>query len=216
MSPFRAASILPPLRDLDDAPPTLFWRGCLAPAAWAKTVAIVGTRAPSQAARFIALRLAMQLARAGITVISGLALGIDTAAHSGALSAAGVTFAVLGSGLLNVYPPTNQELAARILQTGALVSELHPCWGANAQRLVSRNRIISGLSRALIVVESDVQGGAMYAARFAREQGRPVYTFDLPASGNQALIRGGARVLDRDNPAAALRRSLKSAATVTD
>ena len=93
------------LRDLDDRPPTLFWRGCSRPADPRKTVAIVGTRSPSQDARFITLQLAMQLARADCAVVSGLALGIDTAAHTGALSAAGVTIAVLGSGVLKVYPP---------------------------------------------------------------------------------------------------------------
>jgi len=188
------------LRALDDGPPTLFWRGCARPNDPRKTVAIVGTRSPSPDARFITLQLAMQLARADYVVVSGLALGIDAAAHSGALSAAGVTVAVLGSGVLKVYPPANRELAARIRNSGALVSELHPYASANAQRLVSRNRIISGLSRAVIVVESDEAGGAMYSARFAREQKRPVYTFDLPASGNQALIRGGAVVLNRDDP----------------
>lgn len=189
-----------PLRDLDDSPPTLFWRGCIRPDSWAKTVAIVGTRSPSRDARFITLQLAMRLARADYAIVSGLALGIDAAAHTGCLSAQGVTIAVLGSGVLNVYPPANQELAERIRGSGALLSELHPADSANAQRLVSRNRIISGLSRAVIVVESDEQGGAMYTARFAREQGRPVYTFDLPASGNQSLIENGAIVLDRDDP----------------
>ena len=188
------------LRDLDDGPPTLFRRGSFQPADWRNTVAIVGTRAPSQEAQFITLELSMKLARADCCVVSGLALGIDTAAHTGCLSAEGVTIAVLGSGVLNVYPPGNQALAERIRESGALLSELHPYASANAQRLVSRNRIISGLSRAVIVVESDAQGGAMYTARFAREQNRPVYTFDLPASGNQSLIKSGAIVLKRDDP----------------
>lgn len=204
------------LRDLDDGPPTLFWRGRVRPDAWAKTVAIVGTRSPSPDARFITLQLAMQLARAGYAVVSGLALGIDAAAHTGALSAAGATIAVLGSGVLNVYPPGNQELAERIGESGALVSELHPYGSANAQRLVSRNRIISGLSQAVIVVESDAQGGAMYTARFAREQGRPVYTFDSPASGNRSLIESGAIVLRRDDPLDLLLGALNAAAMSTN
>lgn len=175
----------------------------------------MGTRSPSQDARFITLQLAMQLARAGYAVVSGLALGIDAAAHTGALSAAGATIAVLGSGVLNVYPSGNQELAERIRDSGALVSESHPYGSANAQRLVSRNRIISGLSRAVIVVESDAPGGAMYTARFAREQGRPVYTFDLPASGNQSLIESGAIVLKRDDPLDLLLGALNAAAVAT-
>ncbi len=190
----------PPLRDLDSAPPVLFARGTLSAELWAKTVAIVGTRNPTKEARFMTLQLASKLARHGYTVVSGLALGIDTAAHTGALAEKGRTIAVLGSGVLNIYPETNRQLAERAQECGALLSELHPRWGANAQRLVARNRIISGLSRAVILVESQTDGGAMYTARFAREQGRPVYTFDLPVGGNQALIRGGAIALKPDDP----------------
>ena len=189
-----------PLRAADDLPPALFASRVLPAGTWSDSAAIVGTRAPSAEARYLTLQLAMKLARAGRTVVSGLALGIDTAAHTGALSAHGVTAAVLGSGLLNVYPEANRPLAERIRERGALISELHPRWGANAQRLVSRNRIISGLSRAVIVVESNADAGAMYTARFAKEQGRLVYTFDLPASGNQSLIKDGAVVLRRDDP----------------
>ena len=96
------------------------------------------------------------------------------------------------------------------------MSEAHPYGSANAQRLVSRNRIISGLSRAVIVVESDAQGGAMYTARFAREQSRPVYTFDLPASGNQSLIESGAIVLKRDDPLDWLLDALNADAVATN
>ncbi|MYE27324.1 MAG: DNA-processing protein DprA [Chloroflexi bacterium] len=189
-----------PLHAAEDAPMTLFASRVLPAEILPNAVAIVGTRQPSKEARYITLGLAMQLARAGIAVVSGLALGIDTAAHTGALSANGFTIAVLGSGLLRIYPETNRRLAQRIEVAGALISETRPCWGANAQRLVARNRIISGLSQALIVVESDIEGGAMYAARFAREQGRHVYTFDLPATGNQRLIAEGAIALRRDDP----------------
>ena len=189
-----------PLKETSDLPLTLFASRIMEPEIWSKAVAIVGTREPSKEARYITLQLAMQLARADRAIVSGLALGIDTAAHAGALSANGVTVAVLGSGICNVYPEANRPLAQRIRAKGALLSETHPHWSANAQRLVSRNRIISGLSRAVIVVESDADGGAMYSARFAGEQGRPVYTFDLPAGGNQRLIAEGARVLRRDDP----------------
>ena len=144
----------------------------------------------------------MKLARAGCTIVSGMALGIDAAAHTSALEAGGHTVAVLGSGVLNIYPPRNRWLASRILESGALVSEAHPRLAPNAQRLVSRNRIISALSGAVIVIESDVDGGAMHTARFAREQGRKVYTFRLPASGNQQLMRNGAAVLPSDLDAA--------------
>jgi len=189
-----------PLNETSDLPLALFTSCIMPPETWSNAVGIVGTRAPSNEARYITLQLAMQLARADRAVVSGLALGIDTAAHAGALSADGVTVAVLGSGIGNIYPEANRPLARRIREKGALLSETHPQWSANAQRLVSRNRIISGLSRAVIVVESDADGGAMYTARFASEQGRPVYTFDLPASGNQRLIADGAFVLRRDDP----------------
>ena len=188
------------LRDINQAPPVLFARGQLSPAQWSKTVAIVGTRQPTQEARFLTLQLAAKLARRGYAVVSGLALGIDAAAHSGALAENGATVAVLGSGLLNIYPAANRQLAERVQASGALLGELHPHWGANAQRLVARNRIISGLCQAVILVESKADGGAMYTARFAREQGRPVYTYDLPASGNQALQKNGAIVLKHDDP----------------
>lgn len=190
----------PLLRGLDKAPPALFVHGRLATEHWSKAIAIVGSRTPTKEARFMTLQLAAKLARHGFTVVSGLALGIDAAAHSGALAGGGPTVAVLGCGVLNVYPEANRPLAARVEACGALVSELHPQWGANAQRLVARNRIISGLCRAVIMVESQVDGGAMHTARFAQEQRRPVYTFDLPASGNQALIRRGATALQPDDP----------------
>ena len=180
-------------------PPTLFVRGaCWESAFWDSAIAIVGTRHPSSAAKQLTLQLALKLARCGRVIVSGLALGIDAAAHSGALAAQGATVAVLGSGALNVYPPQNKPIAERIMVNGALISELNPAANANAQRLVSRNRIISGLSRALVVVESDADAGAMHTARFAREQDRPVFTFPFPAKGNQELIKTGAALLPMD------------------
>lgn len=193
-----------PLESADDRPLALFASRPLPAAAWSKAVAIVGTREPTREARCLTLTLARQLARAGWLVVSGLALGIDAAAHTGALSANGATAAVLGSGICNIYPEANRRLAARIRENGALLSEVQPHWSANAQRLVARNRIISGLCRAVIVVESAIDGGAMHTARFASEQRRAVYTFDLGASGNQALIEKGATALSRDDPLAGL------------
>ena len=193
-----------PLQTCADRPLALFASRALPAETWRKAVAIVGTRKPTNEARYLTLQLAMQLARAQRPVISGLALGIDAAAHTGALASDGVTIAVLGSGVLNIYPEANRALAKRIQCAGALISETHPRWPANAQRLVSRNRIISGLSSAVIVVESDSDGGAMYTARFAKAQGRPVFTFDLPASGNRRLLAAGAIMLRRDDPLADL------------
>jgi len=181
----------------EDAPPTLFVRGHWRPYA-NKRVAIVGTREPSDEARNIATNLGMTLSERGYSVVSGLAVGIDTVAHWGALSFSGSSLAVLGSGVLNIYPPSNQKLANAIMRSGALVSEVHPNASPNASNLVARNRIITGLSDAVIVVETSVDGGAMHAARFALAQGRPLYTFDSPASGNRALLANGAAALHPD------------------
>ncbi len=132
-------------------------------------------------------------------MISGLALGIDGAAHLGALAyPPGITSAVLGSGVLTVYPPQHRTLAQAIQGRGALLSETHPEAQPNAARLVARNRIISGLSEAIIVVQTEIDGGAMHAARRAFDQGRRVYTLASDASGNQALIDLGAVVITPD------------------
>jgi len=187
-----------PLRPLDDAPPTLFVRGQW-PLPSKKRIAVVGRREPSPNGRATASRLGMILAEQGHAVISGLAYGVDAAAHNGALTMPGAyLLAVLGCGVLNVYPPDHQGLAQAILRQGALVSEVHPYAKPAASNLVARNRIITGLSDAVIVVETEVDGGAMHAARFALAQGRPVYTFDWPATGNRALLANGAVALPPD------------------
>lgn len=180
-----------PLRDLPDAPPTLFLRGCAA--SYERAAAVVGTRTPSEKAQALAFHIGVRLAEMRYTVVSGLAYGVDTFAHRGALSVThGCTTAVLGSGVSNVYPPENRPLA----ECCTLMSEVAPFAPLSSARLVARNRIISGLSAAVIVVETEVEGGAMHAARRAREQNRRIYTIDLPASGNQQLIREGAAVID--------------------
>ncbi len=185
------------LRPLADAPPTLFltagWQ-----AAFDHAVAIVGTRAPSAASAGVARRFAMQLARRSYTIISGLAMGIDTHAHGAALAAQGRTIAVLGCGILNIYPQQNRQLAGNIRQQGVLLCEVHPEAAPNAASLVARNRLIAGLSEAVIVVETGVDGGAMHAARFALAQGRRIYTVDNAASGNRDLIARGAIPVPED------------------
>ncbi len=184
------------LLELSDEPPTLFVRGKWDLSFWDKTIAIVGTRRPNPQSLRQAYQLGALMARDGYTVVSGLALGIDGAAHRGALSTpGGRTVAVLGSGVLNVYPPENELLAQSIMQRGALVCEVSPESVVGAPGLVARNRIISGLSDAVIVVETDVDGGAMRAARRSFELGRKVYVLDNGASGNRALIKEGAIVL---------------------
>jgi DNA processing protein len=183
---------------VDDAPPTLFARG-LWPPPNGRRAAVVGTREPSPEARALAQNLASALVELGYTIVSGLAVGIDQSAHLGALAIpGGYTLGVLGCGVLNIYPPGNIPLAQAVMSHGAVLSEFNPFATPSASNLVARNRVITGLSDAVIVVETDVNGGAMHAARFAAVQGRPVYTFDSAATGNRALLQSGAVALKPD------------------
>ncbi len=188
------------LRALPDAPPTLFVRGGV-PAAWDRSAAIVGTREPTPESLRLAQTLASDLSERGYLIVSGLALGVDAAAHLGALAVpCGVTLGVLGCGVLNIYPPANAPLAEAIARRGALVSEVQPATAPSASNLVARNRIITGLSDMVIVIETEADGGAMHAARFALAQGRRLYAVDSAASGNRALIEAGAVALDANKP----------------
>lgn len=182
------------LKPLNDAPPVLFWMGQPPPPS-AQAVAIVGTRTPTDPASRLVADLARTLAEHGWTVVSGLAAGIDTTAHQGALEAGGHTLAVLGCGVQIVYPPGNAALAARVRQQGALLSEVHPQAAPNSPALVARNRLISGLAQAVIVVEAGATSGSLHAAHFARLQGRVVYTIESSAPGNRQLLATGARPL---------------------
>ena len=186
-----------PLTQLDDEPPTLFVRGEFSQSLWSDAVAIIGTRQPTLKARELARTFGLRYSQNRYTVVSGLALGIDALAHEGALQSNGRTVAVLGSGVLNVYPHSHRALADKILDAGgALVCECSPDAEVAAPRLVARNRIITGLARLIVLVESSETGGAMHAVKFARQQGKTLYTFDLPATGNQsAITQGVERVL---------------------
>ncbi|PJF43783.1 MAG: hypothetical protein CUN55_07355 [Phototrophicales bacterium] len=177
------------LKQLDDAPPILFARG-----QWTnptlKTVAIVGTREPSDGVAEFTHQLAYHFASHGWTVVSGLAKGIDCAAHVGALEGQlgdYPTIAFLGNGVSRIYPSEHTQLANRIMQRSAIFSEIAPHKLPSTPSLVARNRLITGFSRAVIIVESGDPGGALHAARFARTQLRPVFTIDYSAAGNQRL-----------------------------
>jgi DNA processing protein len=183
------------LRRVEDAPPILMMRGSLSAMPCA---AIVGTREPSTQALAVTRRLSQRLVEQGYAIVSGMAVGIDTQAHQSALALGGITYAVLGSGVLNLYPPENHALAARIAWTGALLSELRPTAPPASPTLVARNRIITGLCEKVFVIETDDDGGAMHAARFARAQGRALYVLDCAASGNRTLLNDGARLLDAE------------------
>ncbi|KAB2861756.1 MAG: DNA-protecting protein DprA [Anaerolineae bacterium] len=191
--PHYVADYPPMLKATHDALPLLFKRGNWSNAT-PQTIAIVGTREPSPAAHDFAYLLGEKLSEVGWTIVSGMAVGIDTQAHHGALKT-GATVAVLGCGLHNLYPPENKSLASQIAQQGALFSEVAPEVSPSSSQLVARNRIISGLSQAIILVESEVDGGAMHTVRFARDHGRPVFGVDFAASGNQYLKTEGAGMI---------------------
>ncbi len=184
------------LRELPDAPPLVFVRGEVLPCD-GLAVAIVGSRHATAYGGKQAEQIAYGLARAGVTIVSGLARGIDSAAHQGALNADGRTLAVLGGGLAKFYPPENIPLAKQIVAAGAVLSEYRPDASPKAGMFPQRNRLISGLSMAVLVIEAADRSGALITARLASEQGREVLA--LPGNVNSrmsagclALIRDGA------------------------
>lgn len=185
------------LRPIADAPPVLFVRGNLRPAdEWA--VAIVGTRRASAYGRQAAEYLGGALAQAGVTVVSGLARGIDGCAHRAALAAGGRTIAVLAHGLDTVYPPEHARLAQEVAASGALISEFPIGTRPDAPNFPRRNRILAGLARATVVVEAGQSSGALITADLALEQGRDVFAvpgsiFSPASRGTNALLKDGAR-----------------------
>jgi DNA processing protein len=186
------------LRPVSDAPPLLFVRGELL-SGDVQAVAIVGTRQPTPDAAAVAESLACGLAERGLTIVSGLALGIDTAAHQGALCARdGRTLAVPGSGLRAIHPRENVPLAEEIALRGALLSELKPSTVGHGRVLMARDRIVSGLSRAVIVVEAGERSGTLDTVRQARRQGRLVLA--VPGSpGTDLVLAQGAERLEPDS-----------------
>ncbi|WP_425396439.1 DNA-processing protein DprA [Aeoliella sp.] len=187
------------LAEIDDPPQVLYLRGSLLPDD-AMAVAMVGTRHATQYGLEQAALLAAGLARAGVTVVSGLARGIDTAVHRGALEAGGRTLAVIAGGLLEITPSENLKLADEVAEHGCLVSEAPPRRPPVAGSFPQRNRLISGLSLGVVVVEADDRSGALITARHAGEQGRDV--FAVPGSlasrqsrGCHKLIQDGAKLV---------------------
>jgi DNA processing protein len=182
-----------PFRQMDDRPLVLFQKGSLLPAD-AQAVAIVGTRQPTSESAQLAALWAAAFAEHGWTVVSGLARGIDTQAHRGALDAGGRSLAVLGCGLNTIYPPENAALAQTLIERGAILSEIHPDSPTHKEALMRRNRLITALSKGVIVVEAGATSGALHAARFAHAQGRPVFALNNSA-GNAALLKDYALLL---------------------
>lgn len=184
------------LDEIIDPPPVLFCKGTIAPADQL-AVAIVGTRHPTRYGLKVADQLARGLASAGLTIVSGLARGIDAAAHQGALSVGGRTLAVLGGGILKMYPAEHQALADKISKQGAVLSEALPLQPPKSGSFPRRNRIVTGLSLGVIVVEAAQRSGALISARLACEQGRDVFAVpgrmnDRMSKGCNELIRDGA------------------------
>ncbi len=189
----------PLLKEIDQPPPVLYLRGEITDEdAWA--VAIVGTRRVSPYGRQVTEEIASFLAANGVTVVSGLARGVDAIAHAAALKNGGRTLAVLGSGVDRIYPPENRQLAEKMTSQGAVISDYPPGTPPEGPNFPPRNRIISGLSRAVIVIEAGETSGALITAGFAVEQGREVFAVPgnilAPQSkGANKLIQDGARPL---------------------
>ena len=188
------------LRDIPDPPVVLYVRGNAECLNREPSIAIIGTREPSQFGLSGAEKLSANLAAQGFVIVSGLAIGCDAAAHSGCLSVGGQTVAVMAHGLDNVYPSKNRLLSDRILDSGGcLVSEYSPGTRPRGNFFVERDRLQSGLSAAVIVIETDLKGGTMHTARFCLEQRRllacvvhpPKFATHDKARGNQMLIAEG-------------------------
>lgn len=195
------------LREISNPPTKLFIKGELPDQ---PAVAIVGSRRPSQYGRQVTYRLASDLAKAGVTVISGLALGIDSVAHQAALEAGGRTIAVLACGLDRIYPSSNQGLAERVAGQGALISDYPKGTEPLRHHFPARNRIIAGLSQAVIVTEASAKSGALITANFALEQNRQVMavpgniTSPMSAGPNNLIKAGALPITDSSDVLAAL------------
>jgi DNA processing protein len=189
------------LREIDQPPPVLYLRGSIDPEDdWA--VAVVGTRRVTTYGRQITADLAAFLAGNGITIVSGLARGVDAIAHESALQAGGRTIAVLGSGVDRIYPPEHRKLADQIMKQGAVCSDYPPGTAPEASNFPPRNRIVSGLAQATVVIEAGETSGALITAKFAADQGREVLAVPGPinapqSKGTNNLIQQGARPLLR-------------------
>ena len=191
----------PPLLECIPDPPPVIWVRGIVDLLPRPTVAIVGSRGATEYALQVGERLGAELALSGVVVASGLARGVDSAAHRGCLSAGGVTVAVLGSGVDRVYPAEHDSLAAKICEKGLLLSELGPGAAPLPEHFPLRNRIISGISLAVVIVEASEKSGSLITARSALEQGRDVMA--VPGNvlsgrnrGSHGLLKDGAKVVE--------------------
>ncbi len=180
------------LKGISDPPVILFVKGETSPL-YDFCVAVVGTRVPTDNGQRIAFRMGVELAQAGVTVVSGMALGIDSVAHEGALAGGGRTIAVLGTGVDKVYPPSNKRLYEKISVQGAIMTEYLPGTGPEPHNFPPRNRIISGISLGSVIVEAGVKSGALITAKCALEQGREL--FAVPGMAGQPRSAGVHRLI---------------------
>ena len=190
----------PLLKQIHDPPVLLYIIGDFSPQD-APSIAIVGSRSPTEYGKTISQQLSHQLAERGVTVVSGFARGIDTCVHRGALEAGGRTIAVFGCGLSIIYPETNRGLAAEIIESGALVSEFPMTMPPRGKNFPRRNRVISGLTLGTLVVEASDRSGSLITARHAAEQGREVFAvpgqiFSGVSRGTHSLINQGATLIN--------------------
>ena len=201
----NSANYPKPLKKLTDCPSTLYFRGKLLQNE--RCFAIVGTRRCSDYGKEIAFSFAKELTKAGLVIVSGMARGIDTFAHKGALEAGGRTIAVLGTGLAEktIYPQENLGLAKQILdQSGCLISEYPPEYPGSRYTFPQRNRIIAGLSSGVLVVEAKYKSGALITARYAEKQDKKIFAipgsiYSLNSKGPHSLIQHGALLVEKPN-----------------
>lgn len=189
------------LKQIYDPPPLLYVLGSLIPQD-PIAVAVVGSRHPTTYGQLAAERISMGLSRKGVTVVSGLARGVDSCAHRGALAAGGRTIGVLGCGVDIIYPPENRDLFERVAAQGAVISEFPLGTPPDSDHFPIRNRVISGLSLGVAVVEATLRSGSLITARFALDQGRDVYAVpgnvdSARSEGTNRLIKEGAKLVSR-------------------
>jgi DNA processing protein len=197
----NCAEYPPGLKNIYDPPPYLFVKGEIIKED-SKALAIVGTRQPSPYGRLIAEKITCELAERGITIVSGFARGVDSISHHFALESKGRTIAVFGSGLDIIYPPENKKLAEKIEKSGALISEFLLGTEPEGTNFPKRNRLISGLSLGVIIIEAGIKSGALLTAQLALEQGREVFAIpgNISSKGSQGtnwLIKNGATLVTR-------------------
>lgn len=205
--PIRTVSLgdkrYPPLlREISDPPRVLYVRGRGSKINLLKTIAVVGTRHVTAYGRQVTKKLVTELVEKGFTIVSGLATGVDTVAHRAAIEAGGKTIAVLGCGIDIIAPPSNATLYWDIVcGHGAVVSEIQPGIRTDKKRFVTRNRIISGLSRGVVVIEGTDHSGTLITARYAAEQGREVFAVPGPITSKfsraaSILLKNGAKLVE--------------------